>query len=42
MTEKTEKKITELLPTMVTKDLSALVAKTVETEVQQQLGAGIS
>lgn len=42
MTEKTEKKITELLPTMVTKDLTSLVAQAVENEVQQQVGAGFS
>ena len=42
MSEKTEKKITELLPQMVSKDLAELVAKAVEREVHQQLGAGLS
>ncbi len=42
MSEKTEKKITELLPQMVSKDLTGLVAKAVESEVHQQLGADLS
>ena len=42
MSEKTEKKIAELLPQMVSKELAGLVAKSVESEVQQQLGAGLS
>jgi DNA-binding response OmpR family regulator len=42
MSEKTEKKIAELLPKMVSKDLAGLVAEAVETEVHQQLGAGLS
>lgn len=42
MSEKTEKKIADLLPQMVSKDLAALVARTVESEVHQQLGAGLS
>lgn len=42
MSEKTEKKISEILPVMVSKDLAAHVAKAVETEVHQQLGAGLS
>lgn len=42
MSEKTEKKISEILPVMVSKDLAAHVAKAVEAEVHQQLGAGLS
>lgn len=42
MSEKTEKKISELLPQMVSKDLATHVANAVETEVQQQLSAGLS
>ena len=42
MSEKTEKKISEILPQMVSKDLAAHVAKAVEAEVDQQLGAGLS
>lgn len=42
MSEKTEKKISEILPQMVSKDLAAHVAKAVEAEVHQQLGAGLS
>ncbi len=42
MSEKTEKKIADLLPQMVGKELAGLVAKAVETEVHQQLGAGLS
>lgn len=42
MSEKTEKKISQMLPDMVSKDLAAHVAKAVEAEVRQQLGAGLS
>lgn len=42
MTEKTEKKIAELIPQMIGKDLAAHVAKTVETEMRQQLGASLT
>jgi CheY-like chemotaxis protein len=42
MSEKTEKKISEIIPQMVSKDLAAHVAKAVEAEVHQQLGAGLS
>jgi CheY-like chemotaxis protein len=42
MSEKTEKKISEILPEMVSKDLATHVAKAVETEVRQQLGTGLS
>jgi len=42
MSERTEKKIVELLPRMVGKDLATLVAKAVETEVRTQLGASLS
>src|SRR5262245_3801225 len=42
MSERTEKKIVELLPPMVGKDLAALVAKAVETEVRTQLGTSLS
>lgn len=42
MSEKTEKKIAEMLPQMVSSELAALVAKAVESEVHQQLGAGLS
>jgi DNA-binding response OmpR family regulator len=42
MSERTEKKIVELLPKMVGKDLATLVAKAVETEVRTQMGAAIS
>lgn len=42
MSEKTEKKIAELLPEMVGNELAGLVAKAVEAEVHQQLGAGLS
>jgi CheY-like chemotaxis protein len=42
MSEKTEKKISEILPQMVSKDLAAHVAKAVEAEVHQQLGTGLS
>ena len=42
MSERTEKKIVELLPRMVGKDLATLVAKSVETEVRAQLGTSLS
>ena len=42
MTERTEKKIAELLPRMVGKDLATLVAKAVETEVHTHMGASLS
>jgi CheY-like chemotaxis protein len=42
MSEKTEKKISEILPQMVSKGLAAHVAKAVEAEVHQQLGTGLS
>ena len=42
MSERTEKKLADLLPQMVTKELAELVTKAVETEVNQQLGAGLS
>lgn len=42
MTEKAETKIAQLLPAMVGKELTTLVAKAVEGEVQQQLGASLS
>jgi CheY-like chemotaxis protein len=42
MSERTEKKIVELLPRMVGKDLASLVAKSVETEVRTQLGTSLS
>lgn len=42
MSEKTEKKISQMLPEMVSKDLATHVAKAVEAEVRQQLGAGLS
>jgi DNA-binding response OmpR family regulator len=42
MSERTEKKITDLLPKMVGKDLATLVAKAVETEVGTQTGASLS
>jgi CheY-like chemotaxis protein len=42
MSERTEKKIADLLPRMVGKDLAALVAKAVETEVQTHMGASLS
>ena len=41
MSERTEKKITELLPQMVGKDLAALVAKAVEAEVRTQTSASL-
>ena len=42
MSERTEKKIAELLPQMVGKDLATLVAKAVETEVRTHMGASLS
>jgi CheY-like chemotaxis protein len=42
MSERTEKKIVELLPKMVGKDLTTLVAKAVKTEVRTQMGEAIS
>ena len=42
MSERTEKKIADLLPQMVGKDLATLVAKAVETEVRTQTGASLS
>ena len=42
MSERTEKKIAELLPRMVGKDLAALVAKAVEAEVRTHMGASLS
>lgn len=42
MSERTEKKIADLLPRMVGKDLSTLVAKAVETEVHTHMGAFLS
>ncbi len=42
MTEKTEAKISALLPQIIGRDLAAQVAKAVETEVHQQLGASLS
>ena len=42
MSERTEKKIADLLPRMVGKDLATLVAKAVETEGRTQMGAFLS
>ncbi|NOT22183.1 MAG: response regulator [Nitrospiraceae bacterium] len=42
MTERTEKKIADLLPRMVGKDLVTLVAKAVETEVHTQMETTVS
>jgi CheY-like chemotaxis protein len=42
MSERTEKKIADLLPRMVGKDLATLVAKAVETEVRTNMGASLS
>ena len=42
MSERTEKKIADLLPQMVGKDLATLVAKDVETEVRAQTGVSLS
>jgi CheY-like chemotaxis protein len=42
MSERTEKKIADLLPRMVGKDLATLVAKAVETEVRTHMAASLS
>jgi DNA-binding response OmpR family regulator len=42
MSERTEKKIADLLPEMVEKKLTSLVAKAVETEVRAHMGASLS
>ena len=42
MSERTEKKIADLLPRMVGKDLATLVAKAVKTEVDTHMGASLS
>jgi CheY-like chemotaxis protein len=42
MSERTEKKITDLLPQMVGKNLATLVTKAVETEVRAQMGLSLS
>ena len=42
MSERTEKKIVDLLPQMVGKDLTTLVAKAVGTEVRTQMGTALS
>jgi CheY-like chemotaxis protein len=42
MSERTEKKIADMLPRMVGKDLATLVAKTVDAEVRTQMGASLS
>jgi CheY-like chemotaxis protein len=42
MSERTEKKIADLLPQMVGKELAALVAKAVETEVNTHIGVSLS
>lgn len=42
MSERTEKKIADLLPQMVEKDLATLVTKAVETEVRSQMGTSLS
>lgn len=42
MSERTEKKIAELLPEIVGKELTALVAKAVDTEVRAHMGASLS
>lgn len=42
MSERTEKKIADLLPQMVGKELGALVAKAVETEVGTHIGVSLS
>jgi len=42
MSERTEKKIADLLPRMVGKDLATLVAKAVETEGRTQMGASLT
>ncbi|MCI0427932.1 MAG: response regulator [Nitrospiraceae bacterium] len=42
MSERTEKKIADLLPSMVGKDLATHVAKAVDTEVNAHIGASLS
>ena len=42
MSERTEKKIADLLPQMVGKDLATLVAQAVGTEVQTHIGAALT
>jgi CheY-like chemotaxis protein len=42
ISDRTEKKIADLLPRMVGRDLAALVAKGVETEVRTHMGASLS
>ncbi len=42
MSERTEKKIADLLPQMVGKDLATLVARAVEAEVRTQTGTSLS
>ncbi len=42
MSERTEKKIADLLPRMVGKDLATIVAKAVETEGRTQMGVSLS
>ncbi len=42
MSERTEKKIADLLPKMVGKELTAIVSTAVETEVRTQLGVSLS
>ena len=42
MSDRTEKKIADLLPRMVGRDLAALVAKGVETEVRTHMGSSLS
>lgn len=42
MSERTEKKIVDLLPQMVEKDLATLVAQAVGTEVQTHIGAALT
>ena len=42
MSERTEKQIADLLPQMVGKELAALVAKAVETEVNTHIGVSLS
>ncbi len=42
MSERTEKKIADLLPKMVGKELATFVAKAVEPEVRTQMGASLS
>jgi CheY-like chemotaxis protein len=42
MSEKAEKRITEVLPEMISKDLATHVGKAVEAEMHQQLGANLT